>query len=246
MSAGELAAVLLAVAAGFFAKGVTGIGGPLLAIPVAAAFVGVEHAVAVVAVPGLLGNVWLMWEHRAERARLMRLLGMFLLAGVVGAIIGTWLLVSIDDRLLTLGLAGVVILYVATYLIQPDLRLGDRGARLLAPPMGLASGLLQGATGISAPPVAMYMHSIRLPKGAFVFAVTTPFMLFGIVQIASMAALGAYDAERWTQAVLACLPLLIVIPVGIRLGRRLSQATFEKVMLGLLAIVAVKMIWDSF
>ena len=245
MDAGQLAAVLLAVGVGFFTKGVTGIGGPLLAIPVAAAFVGVEHAVAVVAVPGLMGNLWLMWEHRSEGASLARLLGVFLAVGTVGAVAGSWLLVSIDERALTLALAGSVILYIVAFLVQPELHLTDRGAQLMAPPMGLASGLLQGATGISAPPVVMYMHSIRLPKGAFVFAVSAPFMLFGAVQIVSLASLGVYDRERWIQAVIACLPLLIALPLGIRLGRRLSQVTFERMVLALLAVVAAKMIWDN-
>ncbi len=52
MEAGEILLVLAAVALGFFAKGVTGLGGPMLAIPVLASFMGVEYAVAVIAILG--------------------------------------------------------------------------------------------------------------------------------------------------------------------------------------------------
>ena len=56
MDAGEILLVLAAVAFGFFAKGVTGLGGPPLAIPVLATFMGVEYAVAVIAIPAALAN----------------------------------------------------------------------------------------------------------------------------------------------------------------------------------------------
>lgn len=54
MDDGEIAVVLLAVGIGFFAKGLTGIGGPLIAIPVLASFQGVEFAVLGVAALWLL------------------------------------------------------------------------------------------------------------------------------------------------------------------------------------------------
>ena len=50
--------MVAAVAIGFFAKGVTGLGGPLLAIPVLAGFTGVEYAVVVIAIPTFLANCW--------------------------------------------------------------------------------------------------------------------------------------------------------------------------------------------
>ena len=52
----ELAVVFLAIGAGAFIKGLTGTGFPLVAVPVMAVFLGVEHAVIVLQIPNLVSN----------------------------------------------------------------------------------------------------------------------------------------------------------------------------------------------
>ena len=56
METNELILVLVAVSVAFLVKGAVGIGGPTLAIPVLATFMGVEYAVAVIAIPTVLSN----------------------------------------------------------------------------------------------------------------------------------------------------------------------------------------------
>ncbi|MFB3098615.1 MAG: sulfite exporter TauE/SafE family protein, partial [Acidimicrobiia bacterium] len=112
MDVGQIALVLFAVGLGFFAKGITGIGGPMFAIPVLAAFAGVEFAVAVIAIPTLAANVWLLWQNRGASSTVRRFLIPLLITGTVGILIGVWILVSIDDRALSLILALAVIGYI--------------------------------------------------------------------------------------------------------------------------------------
>ena len=58
----------IALVVGGFVKGATGTGLPMVAVPVMAAFIGVPHAVAVMAIPILATNLWLVWSHRAAAA----------------------------------------------------------------------------------------------------------------------------------------------------------------------------------
>ena len=37
---------------------------PLVAVPFMAGFLGAEHAIVVMQIPGLVSNVWLVWRHR--------------------------------------------------------------------------------------------------------------------------------------------------------------------------------------
>ena len=245
MDVGEILLVLAAVAFGFFAKGVTGLGGPPLAIPVLASFMGVEYAVAVVAIPAALANFWLMIENRSAASGTRWFLAPMLATGVVGTLLGVWLLLNIDDRIMSVLLGLLLLLYIVWYLAEPERKIDDRTARRLAPPAGFAGGVLAGSTGISAPVFATYVHSLRLARSGFVFAVSVPFFFLGSMQIVSLATLGGYTQARVTAGIIACVPVLVVTPIAMRVGKRLSAQTFQYVVLVLLAIASVQLLWSG-
>ncbi len=246
MDYGQIVLVLLAVGIGFFAKGLTGIGGPMIAIPVLASFQGVEFAVAVLAIPTLVANVWQVWQNRAAAGSVRRYLIPMLTAGSIGIFIGVWFLISVDDRWLSLILALVVIAYIVWYLTNPQLELSETAARRLAAPVGLVGGGMHGATGISAPVFATYTHSLNLPRSGFVFAVTVPFAVLGTVLIVSLAAVDAYDTERIVAGLVTIIPVVIVLPIAERIGERLSQQTFQIVVLVVLGAAALRLLWSVF
>mgnify|MGYP001824911309 CR=1 FL=1 len=245
MDAGEILLVLVAVAIGFFAKGVTGLGGPPLAIPVLATFMGVEYAVAVIAIPAALANGWLMIENRSAEGDIRRFLIPMMITGVVGTVLGVWLLLTIDDRIMSVLLGVFMLLYIVWYLLNPERKIADRTAQRLAAPAGFGAGVAVGATGVSAPVVATYFHSLRLDRTGFVFAVSVPFFFLGLMQIVSLAALGGYDQARVTAGLLACIPVVIVTPIAMHIGRRLSVRVFQYVVLAVLGLAAVRLLWSG-
>jgi len=246
MSATQIAVVLAAVALGFFAKGVTGIGGPLLAIPVLAAFEGVEYAVAVIAIPTLVANVWLLWRHRSSTSTVRRYLRPLLIAGVIAIPFGVWILVSVSDRAITLVLALVIIGYIIWFLANPQLKLSVRTAQRVAAPTGFVAGAMQGATGISGPILVTFFHSLGLKRSSFIAAVTIPFLILGAAQITSLVVLGAYDSERVAAAAIAVIPAVAVLTPAARLGERIQHQTFQYVVLALLAATAIRLLWSVF
>ena len=246
MDYGELALVLLAVGVAFFVKGLTGIGGPLFAVPVLAPSMGVESAVAVITIPTLVANIWLLWQHHAAAGSVRRYLAPLLIAGTIGIVFGVWLLVSIDDRWLSLAVALIVIIYIIWYLSNPSFQLGERAAQRLSAPVGFVSGSLQGATGISAPVLATYLHSLKLPRTSFIIAVTIPFTVLGAVQIASLAAVGAYDNDLLLAGAIAIIPAMLALPLGSRVGEQVSQQTFQILVLVLLGATAARLLWSVF
>jgi uncharacterized membrane protein YfcA len=245
VEAGEILLVLAAVALGFFAKGVTGLGGPMLAIPVLASFMGVEYAVAVIAIPSALANFWLMIKNRSTASDIRWFLVPMMATGVFGTLLGVWLLVSIDDRIMSVVLGVLMLLYIVWYLLDPERKIDDRTARSLAAPAGLSAGVLIGATGISAPVVGTYVHSLRLDRSSFVFAVSVPFFFLGMMQIVSLAALGGYDRDRVAAGIIACIPVFVVTPIAMRIGKRLSVQAFQYVVLVVLGVAAVRLLWSG-
>lgn len=234
--------VVAVVAVSSAIKGVVGIGGPMLAIPVLATMFDVERAVVVMALPGVLMNAWLVWEYRDadfDQRNLAALVG----TGLVGVAVGIWGLVALDARVLSGLLAVVVVGYLVARLRRPGFVVSSRTSRALSPVVGGGAGIMQGATGISAPVVATWVHAHGLTRAAYLLTVSAIFLVFSIAQVVGMAAAGLYTSGRVVESVLASIPV-VALPLGSTFGRRLSIATFNRLVLWSLGGLAVKLAWD--
>ncbi len=235
----ELALILGVMAFTFLVKSVVGFGGPLLAIPMLAPFLGVEDSVVVVALGNIVANVMLLWANRTAAGTTGPILVRVVSAGALGVAGGSYLLTVLDDRVLSIALAVSVFIYIALAVARPDFHLTrDRGLRI-AVPVGVVGGLMHGATGNSGTVFGTYLHALSLPRPEFVFAVTIPFLVFGTVQVFTLATLGSFVGERLLQSILSIVPVLVVTPVGARIGDRLKSKTFSRLVLALLAFSGV-------
>lgn len=243
---GELAVVIGAITLAYFVKGVVGLGGPLLAIPVIASVTSVEHAVVVLLFANLVSNGWLLWEHRAGAAGTGAVMAPFLVAGTAATVAGTWLLTEIDDRFLSILVAAVIVAYIARHLTSSEFHLSDTGARRLAVPMGLVGGTLTGATGTGGPLITTYLHAVRFSRASFVYTLSLTFQVLGLIQVVALVWFGAFNAARTAQALWAIVPVVLVTPIGIRIGRRLSARWLEVLVLGLLAFAALRLLTSAF
>lgn len=241
----ELAIILVAMAVGSFVKGVTGSGLPQIAIPVMATFMGVEPAVVVMAIPGIVTNTWLLGTHREHRVD-TRDLPALLVTGIAGAVVGTWLLKSLDNSTLSLVLAGVIVLYVIVFLARPHLSVPAVVTRYTSPGVGLVAGVLQGSTGISGPVLMTYLHSFRLSKEAYVFSITLLFQVYSVVQTATLVWLGLFTRTRLIYSVLSLIPIMLLLAAGAHVAKSLSRRTFDYVVLALMFTTAMKLVYDGF
>jgi uncharacterized membrane protein YfcA len=241
---GELSIILAAMVVGGFVKGATGLGLPPIAIPVMASFLGVEHAVVVMAIPGVVSNAWLLWIYRNHLHRTRDLLRM-LVTGVFGSVAGTTLLTTLDDSVLSLVLASVICLYVIVFLAHPNFSLRPAVTRYSSPPVGLAAGLLQGSTGVSGPLLSTYMHALRLDKEAYVLSVTTVFLVFSVVQIAAFTILGLYTEDRLAESLLALVPIMIMLQIGTRVTQGLSRRAFDLMILAVLIGSGARLVYGA-
>lgn len=232
------------MAVGAFVKGVTGSGLPLIGIPVMASFLGVEHAVVVMLLPSTLANAWMIWANRTEAPQARHFLPLFTL-GAVGTAIGTWILVSFDDRWLSLALAAVIGVYAILFLTKPHLEFPRSFTDRANAPVGLASGLLQGSTGVSGPLLATYLHGARLPRETYLFSITSLYGTFGMIQVFAFIGLGAFTGARVAQSLATLVPLALTLPLGLRVSQRISRRAFELSVLAVLVAVAVKLVWNA-
>jgi len=241
ISIGLLLLAVLVIGVGSLAKGMTGVGLPILAVPILASFTSVEEAVVLMVLPGFAANGWLVATHR--RWSVLREHRGFLIAGLVGGVLGTWLLSLLDDQWLKLILAVWLGVYLLQYFSK---RSYDRyfGGSQLGPPLGMAAGLVQGASGISAPIVAPYFHASGLVRESYAFATAFAFLLFSVAQIVAMSRLHLWTDERLLIGLVVVVPTLIFTQLGIRWSRRISEKAFHNILIALFIAMELKLVID--
>ena len=136
--------------------------------------------------------------------------------------------------------------YIVLALLKPGFTLPAPVMRVGAAPVGLVAGGLQGATGISGPLLTTWLHGFGLPPRAYVFAISSMFFVFSTVQTVTLAGIGLYTPTRLLESLLALVPILLALPLGVRAARRLSAQTFQRVILVLLAASVVSLVHDTF
>lgn len=240
MSLEFILVVLLALGLGGFVKGAIGLGLPLVGVPALAAFLGVPHALAIMMVPLIVTNLWQVWQYRHRRERAGFLVPL-VLVGLLGIAIGTWLLTALPVEALSLTLAVTMTLYIALSLAKPTLTLPPKAGKRFAPIVGLVGGTLQGATGISAPVTVTFIHAMRLEREPFVFAVSAMFLAWAICQALALWIAGVLTPPRLVEGAIALVPIVLFMPLGNMAAKRLSRRAFEKAILVLLALMAVRL-----
>lgn len=240
----EIAAFLL-LTAGATVKGLLGIGLPMVAIPGLALFIGLPQALAVVSLPVLAANLWQVWQFR-EAARGDQATLPFVLSGGVGTAVGTLILARAPEAWLELALAVMLTIYIALRISTPDLQLARQQARKIALPIGLAAGVLQGATGISGPIGITFFHAQRPDRPRFIFATGAMFACFSLAQIPMLGATGILGREALTAGIASLPAIALGLWLGNRLSRRVKQRMFDKLVLVVLSGTACALLWRAF
>ncbi len=238
----ELSIILGALALGGLVKGVTGMGLPLVTIPVLAEFLGVERAVLTMLVPSFALNVYQVWLHRDARDELPEV-PRLLIAGIPGAIVGAAVLYLASERFLTAMLGLWLFGYVLLRTARPEFSLSLPGRMRWSPLVGAGAGALQAATGIAAPIIAPYADSLGLRPHAYVYAVSAAFGAFAGFHLAIVLVSSLYTLDLFTQGVLAVLPAAAFIPVGMWLRRFVSRRSFGVLIRLTLAAMSLRLIY---
>lgn len=239
----DLLIIAIALAIGGLVKGITGIGMPIIAIPIMAEFLGVEHSVLIMIPSIIIMNGWLVWSQRAD-AKDVAEMPALLAYGCVGVIGGSWILFAASERLLATILALWIGVYILIRLLHPSMSFSLQTRHKLTPVVGSLAGIFQGATGISAPILATYLHALRLRPGAYVFAVATPFAVLALAQFLTYVWFEMYTQKILLESGLVLLPALITIPLGARIRTRIDQQLFDHMIMLLIGIMGVRLIYN--
>jgi uncharacterized membrane protein YfcA len=242
---GEIAILVAGLALAGLAKGMSGMGLPLIATPILAGVFGPRMAVTIVTIPIFAANTLLLVQGMRDRD-LLRGIVPFMVASAIGTAIGTVLLATIDQRTFALLITAMVVLFLA----RGDRLLGDDPAalraRVLGPFVCFVGGVLQGTTSIASPIVGSYFHAQRLRPAAFVFVLAAIFQLNSTVQLFGYTLQGLYTPEVVAIGLIGLVPTLLALAVGIGARGRLDPVLFRRLIVVLLVLSVANLLWRTF
>ncbi|HOG45582.1 MAG TPA: sulfite exporter TauE/SafE family protein [Anaerolineae bacterium] len=218
---------LVVVSLAGLTMGLTGFGFALMATPLLLLVLPPTVVVPLLTLQSTLNNVVILWESR--RWVDLRRIWPLMLAGIVGVPFGAYLLVAWDVNTLKAFIGAAAALSALALLFGFKRHIVRE--RLAALPVGLASGLLNGSTGMAGAPVILFFTNQGIEKRAFRANLTAYFGLLNVVTLTTYAANGLI-----TRPVAACagllLPGLVVgLVVGTRLVPRVNEQRFRQITL---------------
>ncbi len=240
----EIAIVCVCLFMGGLLKGATGAGAPVLAVPALATFFDVRFAVVTMLVANLSTNSWQGWRFRRHLPD-KRFVLPFIIGGGIGVIAGSLLLVSLPQRWLALAVALAVFAYIGMRLAKPHWQLDLATGTRLALPAGALSGLLQGASGLSAPASLSFLNALRFDRPTFIAAISALFTTFTAIQFVTLVLAGLVTPYGFMISVGALIPVSLAMPVGAWLARHLSPVVFDRIILAFLGVLALKLFMDA-
>lgn len=208
-------------------NGALGYGYSSISVPIALLVVAgrvLNPALVVVEVAINLYALW--WNRGAARSVLPRVLP--LAAGLVPGVIAGGLLLG-HTAPASVKLGAYVTLLPLILLQAAGKRVPVKHERGAAVPLGAGVGLLYGLTTISGPPLALFWNNQRLGKDEFRVALAVIRTIESVCAAAVYASLGLFTHESAGLVPWIVPGVLIGLPVGRALIRRLGAATFRRI-----------------
>lgn len=245
-----LVAVVGVVALAGVVNGLAGFGFALVGTMGLATVIDPATAVVFMIVPVLAANVTLAGElSRADLRSCGRRFGPLVASALVGTLVGMAVLERLPAAPLSVGLGVLSLAFVATAqerVAVPGLDRAREGCFVETPAamaaVGGLSGLVFGATNVGVTLVA-YLRSCDLSHGLFVGVAAMVFLGVNGLRVGAATVLGLYpDPAVAGLSVAAAVPAVAGVAAGSRLRDRVTDARRRAVVLGLLAIIGVRLV----
>lgn len=236
----ELLVLFVAAFAAAAISGAAGFGGALLLLPLLVATVGVTHAVPLLTIAQLIGNLsragfgftQIHWKSVV----------LFLLGAIPLSILGALSFVQLPKDLVTRAIGGIILIFVALkYLGVLKLK---GGSTLLVAGGGVV-GFLSGLVGSAGPLGAAIFLSLGLPPVAYIASEATTALVMHGVKTAVYQQYIALDREFWLLAALMGIAMILGTWSTKRVIERMPRETFQRFVAVLLVAIAGYMVFHG-
>lgn len=208
-------------------KGVVGMGLPTVAMGALGLLMAPVQAAALLVVPSLVTNLWQFLAGPA-RAAIARRLALMLVFVAIGTSLGIHLLTSGSSRWPQVALGAVLASYALLGLMLPRFSVPARAERSWAPVVGLATGVLTGATGIFVVPAVPWLSALALSRDELVQALGLSFTVSTLALALALGATGSVGGGMLLVSLGAVVPALAGMFIGQHTRGRIDPLAFRR------------------
>ena len=159
------------------------------------------------------------------------------LAGLLGVPVGVFILSSVDAGALRITISAVIIaLALVTAL---DLRFTIPRPRLAGLAAGFLAALALSAFGVGGPLVALYLLALRWPPLATRASMAFYLLTIDVVSVVGYGVTGLYTLERLALILVAVVPVLVGLRLGLSLVGRMNEAVFRHAVIVVTIVTSV-------
>ncbi|WP_414636959.1 sulfite exporter TauE/SafE family protein [Acerihabitans sp.] len=226
-------------------KGVIGLGLPTVAMGMLGVVMPPAQAAALLIIPSLVTNIWQLC--RGPRWTLLcRRLWPMLLAICLGTWYGTSMMTGGMAAWTSLWLGSLLIIYALVSLFNRQSRVAASAEKWLGPLVGVATGLMTGATGVFVIPAVPYLNALSLERDLLIQALGLSFTVSTLALAASLAWHHMLEFNALGLSLLAVIPALAGMFFGAWLRAVISPGLFRRCfLLGLLGL-GLEIVWKHF
>lgn len=233
MDATEIFVVIAVALFASIAQGLAGFGFVVIAVPFFLLILNVEDAV-VVATLLTIASVALM-AIRLRRAVCWLPVGRLVVGSFAGMPVGILVLLFAPEDALRI-IVGVSAIAMATWLATgPEIRAAGVRSDLL---VGAVSGVLRTSTGMSGPPVVVYLQGQRYAPRQFRASLAVFLLVTSVISLGAFAGAGVVSAEALMLAAIGLPAVFVGNRAGDRLVQRVEGKFFHRLVLLLLVAPA--------
>jgi uncharacterized protein len=241
-TAGQLAWAAVSLFFAFMCRGLSGFGAGLIATPLLALALPMH---VIVPLNSLLVSVLFVFlSIRDRREVVWSELKLLIVPTVAGVVAGLLLFKSLNNQVLLMLLGGFLIVYAAYTLAVHVFGLPKLTcSRLWSFPSAMSGAFIDTLFGGGGGTlVVIYLHARGLDKLQFRATVATLWLMEMVARLGGYSAAGFYRRDVLVLAVIM-LPFIVAGSwVGERLGNRIRQETFSKVLAVMLMLAGINLL----
>jgi uncharacterized membrane protein YfcA len=236
---------LLVLAVGLIAglvSGIVGTGATIILLPVLTLAFGPKAAIPIMAVVALMSNfakITSWWRDIDWRA-----CGAYALGGIPGAALGARTMLALPPQLVDIALGSFFLIMI------PGRRwLAQRSYKVplwMLVPAGIVIGFLTGIVVSTGPITVPLFTAYGLMKGAFVATEAAASLLVYISKATTFRSFGALPADIVLKGLITGSSVMAGTYVARLVVERLSLATFQRLLDGVMLISGLALLWAAF
>lgn len=223
-------------------QGISGFGFSLVAVPLLALLLPLETITPMLVLFSLLLNIILFKKVKGKTDK--KQMGLLIAFGLISIPIGMFALKSLNESYIKLGVGIIVV--ISALAMNFGYKIKFKNQNLAYGLTGFLSGILNGSSSLSGPPVILMLSNEGVDKNNFRKTLATYFMTLNLLSVPIFFFGGILTKEVLVKSGQLLPAMVVGVFLGVKLGDKIPESIFKKLTLILIFIMGIMTLISAF